>query len=47
MRSYGGLMSLMDLMGFHTVYPLVMTNVAIEHGHRNTEFSHTEKCDIP
>ena len=21
-------------------YPLVMTNIAIEHGHRNSEFSH-------
>ena len=28
------------LMIIDTRYPLVMTNIAIEHGHRNSEFSH-------
>ena len=27
-------------MGFNGIYPLVMTNIAIENGHRNSEFSH-------
>ena len=28
------------LLGYMMVYPLVMTNIAIENGHRNSEFSH-------
>ena len=27
-------------MGFNGDYPLVMTNIAIENGHRNSEFFH-------
>jgi hypothetical protein len=34
MGFYGG------LMGFNGIYPLVMSNIAIENGHRNSEFSH-------
>ena len=29
-----------DLMGYNGIYPLVMTNIAIENGHRNSGFSH-------
>jgi len=29
-----------DLMGYVMVYPLVMTNIAIENGHRNSGFTH-------
>ena len=29
------------LESWYPVYPLVMTNIAIEHGHRNSEFSHS------
>ena len=28
-------------------YPLVMTNIAIENGHRNSEFSDKELADVP
>ena len=28
-------------------YPLVMTNIAIENGHRNSEISHKELADVP
>ena len=31
---------MVDLMGFNGDYPLVMTNIAIENGHRNSGFSH-------
>jgi hypothetical protein len=31
---YGG------LMGSNGIYPLVMTNIAIENGHRNSGFTH-------
>jgi hypothetical protein len=27
-------------------YPLVMTNIAIEHGHRPSEFSHEKWVDL-
>ena len=29
-----------EIFGGATQYPLVMTNIAIENGHRNSEFSH-------
>ena len=29
-----------SLMGSNGIYPPVMTKIAIEHGHRNTGFSH-------
>jgi hypothetical protein len=36
-----------DLMGFNMIYPLVMTNIAIENGHRNSEFSHEKWWIFP
>ena len=30
----------------HPTYPLVMTNIAIEHGHRHSEYSHDKWVDL-
>ena len=33
--------------GNHKDYPLVVTNIAIEHGHRNSGCSHEKNGDLP